>query len=124
MPPKSKRPCRSPMCPAKTQAPNGYCEKHQHLAIGWAKPGRGTAEQRGYGWEWRKKREAVLKRDRYLCQCEDCKGLHLPASEVDHITPKSRGGTDDFSNLQALNPDCHARKTRSEAAAARAQKMS
>lgn len=119
MPPKAKRPCRSPMCPAKTQAPSGYCEQHSHLASGWAQPGRGTAEQRGYDWEWRKKRAAVLKRDRYLCQCDDCKGCTLPASEVDHITPKSMGGSDDSCNLQSLNVDCHKAKTQREAVAAR-----
>lgn len=119
MPPKAKRPCRSPMCPGKTQDSSGFCEAHMHLASGWAKPDRGTAEQRGYDWAWRKKRAAVLKRDRYLCQCDDCKGCHLPASEVDHITPKSRGGTDDFYNLQSLNIDCHKAKTQREAVEAR-----
>ncbi|MFL1562468.1 HNH endonuclease [Pseudomonas sp. O64] len=107
------------MCPAKTQASSGYCDQHEQLASGWAKPGRGTAEQRGYGWDWRKKRAAILKRDRYLCQCDDCKGFRLPASEVDHITPKSMGGSDDFCNLQSLNADCHKAKTQREALAAR-----
>lgn len=119
MPPKAKRPCRAPMCPGKTQAASGYCDAHTHLAIGWSSQARGTAEQRGYGWEWRKKRAAVLKRDRYLCQCSDCKGRCLPASEVDHIVPKHLGGTDDFSNLAAINEDCHKAKTQREAQAAR-----
>jgi 5-methylcytosine-specific restriction protein A len=121
MPPKSKRPCRSPMCPGKTQDVSGYCEKHIHLASGWVKPDRGTAEQRGYDWAWRKKRVAVLKRDRYLCQCGDCNGRRLPATEVDHVIPKSLGGSDDFHNLQALNVDCHKAKTQREAAEARSR---
>lgn len=33
--------------------------------------------------------------------------------------PKYAGGTDDPSNLQAINSDCHADKTQSEARAAR-----
>ena len=107
------------MCPAKTQDNSGYCEKHIHLASGWAKQGRGTAEQRGYDWAWRKKRAAVLKRDRYLCQCADCKGRRLPASEVDHVTPNYLGGSDDFDNLQSLNVDCHKAKTQREAVEAR-----
>lgn len=119
MPPKAKRPCRSPMCPAKTQAPSGYCEQHAHLASGWAKPGRGTAEQRGYDWEWRKLRALILKRDRYLCQCSDCLGQRLPASEVDHRTPKFEGGTDDPGNLYAIHVDCHKRKTAAESVRAR-----
>ncbi|MCE4058444.1 HNH endonuclease [Pseudomonas sp. Au-Pse12] len=107
------------MCPGKTQSDHGYCDAHAHLASGWSRPGRGTAEQRGYDWAWRKKRAAVLKRDRYLCQCENCKGCRLPASEVDHVIPKHLGGTDDFYNLAAINSDCHRLKTQREALAAR-----
>lgn len=119
MPPRAKRPCRQPMCPATTQDPKGYCEAHAHLAVGWNKPGRATAEQRGYDAEWRRIRAVILKRDRYLCQCEDCKGMRLTATEVDHIVPKSRGGTNEYSNLRAINCDCHAAKTRREAQDAR-----
>lgn len=119
MPPKAKRPCRAPMCPGKTQSNHGYCDAHAHLSVGWSNPDRGTAEQRGYGWEWRKKRAAVLKRDRYMCQCGDCKGRGLPASEVDHVIPKALGGSDDSDNLQAMNEDCHKLKTQAEAVAAR-----
>lgn len=119
MPPKAKRPCRSPMCPGKTQSDHGYCDMHSHLASGWNRPGRGTAEQRGYGWTWRKLANAVLKRDRYLCQCENCKGRRLPATEVDHVIPKHLGGTDDPGNLAAINEACHKEKTQREAKAAR-----
>lgn len=119
MPPKAKRPCRAPMCPGKTQADSGYCDSHAHLASGWNNPARGTAEQRGYDWAWRKRRAAVLKRDRYLCQCADCRGRRLPAGEVDHRIPKFEGGTDDPSNLYAINVDCHKAKTSAESRRAR-----
>ncbi|MFV2949621.1 HNH endonuclease [Pseudomonas japonica] len=119
MPPKAKRPCRKPMCPSKTTSMHGYCEAHASLASGWNKAERGSAEQRGYGWAWRKLAQAVLKRDRYLCQCENCRGKGLPATEVDHVVSKSRGGTDDFDNLQAINQDCHKAKTQREALEAR-----
>lgn len=119
MPPKAKRPCRVPLCPGKTQSDSGYCEAHASLAVNWNKPGRGTAEQRGYGWEWRKVRAAVLRRDRYLCQCPDCGGQRLPAGEVDHRIPKFEGGTDDPDNLYAINVDCHKAKTAAESARAR-----
>ncbi|WP_247360100.1 HNH endonuclease signature motif containing protein [Ralstonia pseudosolanacearum] len=33
------------------------------------------------------------------------------ATEVDHIVPKARGGTDDDDNLQAINVECHRAKT-------------
>ena len=119
MPPKSKRPCRKPLCPEKTADVSGFCPKHICLAVGWSKPERGTAEQRGYGSHWRKKRATVLERDRHLCRCESCKGQRLPASEVDHILPKKRGGSDDLSNLRAMNSGCHKLKTQKESAAAR-----
>lgn len=119
MPPKAKRPCRSPMCPGKTDVRHGYCDAHQHLVSGWSDPARRTAEQRGYDWAWRKKRAAVLKRDRHLCRCENCKGRRFPASEVDHVLPKHLGGTDDFDNLVAINTDCHKAKTQREAREAR-----
>jgi 5-methylcytosine-specific restriction protein A len=36
------------------------------------------------------------------------------ATEVDHIVPKSQGGTDDDDNLQAICSPCHKTKTGSE----------
>jgi 5-methylcytosine-specific restriction protein A len=41
------------------------------------------------------------------------------ASEVDHVLPKHRGGTDDWANLEALCQLHHRQKTVAEAAAAR-----
>lgn len=67
------------------------------------------------GRPWRRKRDQVLLRDQYLCQCEQCGGQRLLADEVDHIVPLSRGGTDDLSNLRAINKDCHKAKTAREA---------
>lgn len=83
----------------------------------------GTSRQaRGYGAEWERVREQVLKRDNYVCQCPDCKGGEIrvsPANEVDHIVSKAEwkrrhgtlAGVDDPSNLQAINHDCHTKKT-------------
>lgn len=65
----------------------------------------------------------ILKRDRFLCHCEECKrsGRVLPASEVDHIIPKTEGGTNDPANLCAINTDCHKLKTAKESGRARAR---
>lgn len=122
MPPAAKRGCRAPMCPALTSERHGYCTQHEKLASGWNAPGRGTREQRGYDSNWRRVRAKVLRRDGYRCRCDDCKrlGRVLPAGEVDHRIPKFEGGTDDPSNLYAINHDCHKRKTQAEAQRARA----
>src|SRR5665647_1396411 len=69
---------------------------------------------RGYGKDWEKLRKLILMRDHSLCQCNQCKGGELRltmATEVDHIIPKAKGGTDDPSNLQAINHECHKNKT-------------
>lgn len=69
------------------------------------------------GRPWRRKRDEVLKRDRYQCQCDECQEAQFPrvADEVDHIVPLSQGGTDDPSNLRAIHHDCHKAKTQREA---------
>lgn len=116
MPPRARRGCRAPMCPGLTQERHGYCAAHAHLASGWNAPGRGTAEQRGYGAEWRRVRALILRRDGYRCRCAECAavGRVLPATEVDHRLNRAAGGTDDPANLYAINADCHKRKTRGE----------
>lgn len=75
------------------------------------------------GRPWRRKRAQILKRDGYLCRCDDCTrdGLLLLAHEVDHIVPLAQGGTDDENNLRAINRRCHQRKTAREAARGRAR---
>lgn len=121
MPPAAKRPCRKAMCPATTQDPSGYCPAHAALSSGWNRVDRGSAERRGYDSEWRRVRREVLKRDRYLCRCDECQAAKrvLPATEVDHRIPKFEGGTDAPGNLYAINSDCHKRKTQAEAQRAR-----
>ncbi|MFD4120344.1 HNH endonuclease [Alcaligenes faecalis] len=62
----------------------------------------------------------MLRRDGWICRCAECEasGRVRNASEVDHIIPKAEGGTDDPSNLSAIHPDCHKRKTLAESARA------
>lgn len=115
MPPKPKRPCRQPMCSGKTQDPSGYCEQHAHLFSGWNKPGRQTAEARGYGYRWRLIRDRIAERDRHLCvPCLE-RGHPVPMHSVDHKVPKFEGGTDEDSNLWSLCWACHQTKTQEEA---------
>lgn len=79
----------------------------------WA--GQPSRHERGYDSKWIKLRLTILRRDGYLCQCCRAQGVPTPAKEVDHITPKAKGGTDDPSNLQSLCRPCHAAKTADEA---------
>jgi 5-methylcytosine-specific restriction protein A len=66
----------------------------------WEGTGRG-------GRPWRRKREAVMRRDSYLCQhCRD-KGRMTTATEVHHIVGLAEGGTDDEGNLISLCNPCH-----------------
>lgn len=51
-----------------------------------------------------------------MCAVVGCDQL---ASELDHITGKARGGTDQCSNLQGLCADHHREKTQAESRAAR-----
>jgi len=82
--------------------------------------GNTSRHARGYGAEWVKLREVVLRRDGYLCQA--CLKVGRPTAlgvkpydhAVDHIIPKAKGGADDLDNLQSLCADCHDAKTEAD----------
>lgn len=98
----------------------GYCDRHlsDADAHGWD-PKRGNASERGYGWKWAKLRQKVLSRDAGLCQRCFVTGRITPACQVDHILPRSAGGSDAMDNLQAICDECHRVKTITEREAAR-----
>lgn len=60
--------------------------------------------QQGFNYGYSSRREAVLHRDNYTCQCCCKKNCRL---EVHHIKFRSNGGTDDEENLITLCEDCH-----------------
>jgi 5-methylcytosine-specific restriction protein A len=68
------------------------------------------------GRPWRKKRDAVMKRDCYLCQPCKAAGRLTLATQCDHKVPMAEGGTDEDTNLQAICDACHEAKTKAEAA--------
>lgn len=76
--------------------------------MAWSKQSR---HERGYGSAWVKTRANILKRDRHLCIPCLMGGRPTPATQVDHIKPKAKGGTDDPTNLQSICDDCHKLKT-------------
>lgn len=120
MPPRTKSPCRHRGCRALVDKP-GYCAAHAKEAVGWNRQiDRGSRHERGYDSAWDALRLKILRRDRWLCKCETCAstGRIRKANEVDHIVPKTLGGTDESSNLRSMHPTCHQVKTDQDRAAA------
>ena len=62
--------------------------------------------QQGFNYGYSSRREAILHRDNYTCQCCGKKNCRL---EVHHIKFRSNGGTDDEENLITLCKECHDR---------------
>lgn len=107
----SKSPCCYPGCGMLGQG--RYCTKHDTKANHsgfthalYAGKSRGSA--------WTKLREAILRRDDYLCQVCAEAGQITNAKEVDHIVPISQGGDDEPYNLQSICRPCHIAKTAKE----------
>lgn len=99
----------------KTNMANATTSNWQH--------DRRSRHARGYGTAWDKARKQAMQRDMWLCQPCKRQGRATPATECDHITPKSQGGTDKLHNLQAICHECHATKTQKEAAQAQGRAM-
>ena len=66
-----------------------------------------TEKYSGYGHRISK----LIKRQ--YGQCAICKETFTPMDviETDHIVPRSKGGPDKYSNLQALHKHCHIQKS-------------
>lgn len=71
----------------------------------WRQNAGVSAAQRGYGAEWQRIRLVVLGQEP---RCQVC---GQRATEVDHIVPKAKGGTDARMNLRSLCGPCHRTKT-------------
>lgn len=118
MPGPLRRPCLHPGCPALTD--RGRCPAHERAPQQRHDRDRGSSAQRGYGGRWRRLRRMILARDP-VCVCRGLEGcLHVAggcvqlATDVDHVLPRLRGGTDAEDNLQGLCKACHSRKTVAE----------
>jgi hypothetical protein len=68
----------------------------------------GWAYQRGEQYGWENVKMYVRARDKYRCQY--CDVVMPPDLEVDHIVPRSRGGSNRPANLVAACHDCNAKK--------------
>lgn len=65
-----------------------------------------------YPPDWKNRSRIVRNRDDHRCQ--NCGAKYLPENDVsldvDHVTPKSEGGSHALDNLQTLCVNCHAKK--------------
>lgn len=107
MPYRPRHPCARPGCPELITSDRRYCDEHERTLQRSYNAARPSASRRGYGPSWRQLRLMFL-REHPLCACG------APATEVDHIVPLARGGTNEESNLQALCKACHSAKTARE----------
>ena len=116
MPTRIAKVCRDRCCGRATTNKSGYCDDHAKTKQGWTRweHSKKSTTERGYGHEWEKIKQVIKRRD--LGMCQECRrnGRAVPGREVDHITPKSQGGTDDHDNLELLCKACHKAKTDSE----------
>ncbi len=108
MPMLPKRPCPVAGCPVL-----GFCAQHQRPRVEQPRPRlyddrRGSSTARGYGYEWQQRRKKYIQAHPLCVRCGK------PTQQVDHIIPKSRGGSNLDANLQALCGYCHKQKTARE----------
>lgn len=102
--PRAPKQCATPGCDTRVVG-RSYCPSHQ--PVGWKSGGwsrTSTAEHR----RWR---DAVLERDRGVCQIRGrrCVGV---ATEADHVIPVADGGPEfELANGQAACGPCHREKT-------------
>ncbi|KKK68633.1 hypothetical protein LCGC14_2942100 [marine sediment metagenome] len=96
--------CATSGCPAITT--KRRCQRHHQEEQRGQDARRPTATQRGYGWQWRKLRNAVIARDPI---CTDCG--RAPSTDADHKIPRSQGGQDTMENLAGKCHGCHSSKT-------------
>lgn len=105
--PRALMPCRQPAC-EQLVAGGGYCTEHKRPAFA----GENRTELPRH---WNVIRARILRRDR-----RRCRRCGAPFKTVDHVMPRSLGGSDDDSNLVTLC-DYHTRlKDADDAARGRA----
>jgi 5-methylcytosine-specific restriction protein A len=70
-----------------------------------------TEHRKLTGRPWRRLREQVMVRDKWLCQVCMAAGRYTEATEVDHIKALANDGDDKPENLRAICGPCHFTKT-------------
>jgi 5-methylcytosine-specific restriction protein A len=117
----SLRPCTHPRCPTLTR--DGRCDQHRAEKQRQGDAQRGTAQERGYDYQWSlfskqwiaghpvcgMRADLQLHADDSLCVQ---RGIHTTTDLVtDHRVPMADGGAKfDADNLQTLCRACNTRK--------------
>lgn len=114
--PRAPKICANASCIALVTPPLRYCPEHK--TSGWARSPRTASADRTNTRAWKMQRVRCLQRDGRQCQIRGPR-CTVTATQVDHITPVSQGGSDELSNLRAVCVSCHAVKTAREARDAR-----
>ena len=109
MPQRPAHGCITPGCPALVRD-GARCPDHARALAREIDSTRASASRRGYGAIWRVARLVHLRRHPLCVACE-AEGRTTPATDVDHVLSRRRGGTDDPSNLQSLCHSHHSSKT-------------
>lgn len=94
------------------------CPNHKQPS-GWSTSPRTASARRTSTAHWKLQRAKALQRDGHQCQIRGPR-CTIQATQVDHVIPVSRGGTDDLTNLMSVCATDHAAKTAREAAEGRA----
>ncbi len=106
MPTRPRPGCAYMRCSKLAEPGSAYCAEHTRKVDRQ----RGTAQERGYDYRWLKIRNNFLMRHPL---CYDCikAGRVTAATEVHHIIPLDRNGTNDEGNLMSLCHSCHVKRT-------------
>ena len=73
-----------------------------------------SRQERGYGADYQRARKLVVARDCGLCQTCRRAGRITSFTQCDHILSKTKGGTNDASNLELICDRCHEIKSQAE----------
>lgn len=95
--------CTYPGCTERQ--PGSRCARHQANRSSRNHAGR-SRQARGLGGDWEATRLRILERDGWRCRIRGprCRGR---ATTVDHVIPRSRGGSSRDDNLRAACTTCN-----------------